>query len=371
MKKYTFTLKPITAVHIGTGDALSPIEYALSKKDQKDILFTFYPEKLVTLFTKEDREIFNKLIDQNNAVDLRIFLTDKAKNKNYVQECINYIAWISNEFKSKYEETKNDKNNALEIATTYKANKRIIIPGSSIKGAIRTAVLNASANIEQNRDYKVTEQDKRDDRRFQQRMLNYYDAKDDPFRAISLSDVSFIPKENLIVSPMMLAHFNSDDNPVGINIYVEALKGVLLNSENTGGGEITIKNELLDNRIMLEYNKSYILKRKNYHSISVLTNYITQFYNNVFTDEYNKVQEGKMDDSIKAIYDQIANYIDTDMKNNNEILIRIGRWSHIEAVTIENFRRPFNRRGSGKTRTLIQYNGGFYPMGWCAMKINL
>jgi CRISPR-associated protein Csm5 len=369
MKKYTFTLKPITAVHIGTGDFISPIEYAIWKKDQKDILFTFYPEKLVSLLNSEELKTFNSLVEQNNIVGLRTFLSDKAKCKDYVQTCINYIAWISNEFKNKYEETKNDKNNALEIATTYKANKRIIIPGSSIKGAIRTAVLNASANKEQNRDYKVTEQDKRDDRRFQQRMLNCYDAKDDPFRAISLSDVSFTPKENLIVSPMMLAHFNSDDNPVGINIYVEALKGVLLNSEITGSGEITIKNEILDK--IIEDNKSYILKKQNYHSISVLSNYIAEFYNNVFTDEYNKVQEGKIDDSIKAIYDQIANYIDMDMKKNNEILIRIGRWSHVEAVTIENFRRPFNRRGSGKTRTLIQYNGGFYPMGWCAMKINL
>lgn len=371
MKKYTFTLKPITAVHIGTGDALSPIEYALSKKDQKDILFTFYPEKLVTLFTKEDREIFNKLIDQNNAVDLRIFLTDKAKNKNYVQECINYIAWISEEFKKKYEETKNDKNNALEIATTYKANKRIIIPGSSIKGAIRTAVLNDSANKVQNKDYRETEQNKRDDRRFQQSMLNYYDAKDDPFRAISLSDVSFIAKENLIVSPMLLAHFNSDDNPVGINIYVEALKGVLLNSDVSSDGELTIRDEIINKKVSVKENKDFLLKKQQFHEIKSLTDDVDQFYNNIFTDEYNKVQESKMDDSIKNIYDQIANYIDTVMKNNKEILIRIGRWSHVEAVTIKNFRRPFNRKGYGKTRTLIQYNGGLYPMGWCAMKINL
>jgi len=370
MQKYTFTLKPITAVHIGTGDVISPLEYAIGKIEQKDILFTFYPEKLVSLLNSEELKTFNSLVEKNNIVGLRNFLSDKAKCKNYVQACINYIVWITDEFKKKYEQTKDDINNALEIATTYKANKRIIIPGSSIKGAIRTAVLNAIANQEQNKDYRVTEQDKRDDRSFQQRMLNYDDAKKDPFRAIYLSDVSFSPKENLIVSPMMLAHFNSEDNPVGINIYVEALKGVLLNSDISGIGEICIKNELLGQRIMANNNNEFILKKQKYHDINILSDYISIFYNNVFTDEYNKVQEGKMNDSIKAIYDQLANYIDRDMKKNNEILIRIGRWSHVEAVTIENFRRPFNRRGSGKTRTLIQYNGGFYPMGWCAMKIN-
>ncbi|HRU29249.1 MAG TPA: type III-A CRISPR-associated RAMP protein Csm5 [Treponema sp.] len=371
MKKYTFFLSPLTAVHIGTGEVISPIEYAIGRINQKDVLFTFYPEKLVSLFNNEELNVFNNLAEKNDIVGLRSFLSEKSKSKDYIQKCINYIAWISEEFKKKYEETKNDKNNALEIATTYKGNNKIIIPGSSIKGAIRTSILNCLSQQEQYADYRVTEQDKRDDRRFQQTLLDYYDAKNDPFRAISLSDVFFEPKENLIVSPMMLSHFNTNENPVGINIYIEALKGVLFNPDISGRGEIMIKDEMLDKKIILNENKTFILKRKKFHNIDDLSKCINDFYNNMFTDEYNKVQEGKMSDSIKAIYDQIADYIDTEMKNKNEILIRIGRWSHIEAVTVEKYRKPFNRKGYGKTRTLIQYNKALYPMGWCAMKINI
>lgn len=365
MQKYTFALKPITAVHIGTGDVISPLEYAIGKIEQKDILFTFNPEKLIALFKKDELDYFNNLVNQNKIIELRDFISKKAKSKEYIQECIDYIARISEEFKKKYEETKDDINNALEIATTYKANKRIIIPGSSIKGAIRTAVLNILARQVQAAD-AFSQEGKNE-----KIILKYHDAKNDPFRAISLSDVSFDLRDNLLVSPMTPVFYNSEKSPEGVNIYAEVLKGNLLGNNISETGEIAIHDKILNKRVQINENKSFYIEEREYHIISKLAEYINEFYKSVFIKEYTKVTNGTMNDSIKVIYDQIANYINTDMKNNNKILIRIGRWSHVEAVTIENFRRPFNRRGYGKTRTLIQYNGGFYPMGWCAMKINL
>ena len=58
--------------------------------------------------------------------------------------------------------------------------------------------------------------------------------------------------------------------------------------------------------------------------------------------------------------------------SENEFLLRIGHWSQVEFVTLEeNFRNPKTpvRKGKvmpyGTSRIVLNYNGQYLPMGWC------
>lgn len=69
-----------------------------------------------------------------------------------------------------------------------------VIPGSSLKGSIRTAILNAALDETYMRD-KLP----RDDRRLQQELLDYKDAKQDPFHAVQIGDCKFLAKGTQLV----------------------------------------------------------------------------------------------------------------------------------------------------------------------------
>ena len=61
----------------------------------------------------------------------------------------------------------------------------------------------------------------------------------------------------------------------------------------------------------------------------------------------------------------LKNQIDRITKEENSFVIRLGRWSQFEFVTLydENKKR-------GGTRTLFDYNGQYLPMGWCKCTIS-
>jgi hypothetical protein len=60
---------------------------------------------------------------------------------------------------------------------------------------------------------------------------------------------------------------------------------------------------------------------------------------------------------------------------DNEFPIRLGRFSHVECTTVDDYRKPKTRRtrdgrslpyGNGKTRTL---SAGTMPMGWAKVRL--
>ncbi|MEM5947013.1 type III-A CRISPR-associated RAMP protein Csm5 [Spirochaetia bacterium 38H-sp] len=354
-KKYKFELMPLTAIHIGNGESISPFQYTVARKNGQREVLIFYPEKLIHSLSKEDLSEYYKYTDKNDIKELRAFLSKKVTAK--FESCKKYTAKPSNEFVEKYKQTKTDINNILEIAEIYKNNNRLVVPGSSIKGAIRTAVLNNIADSCQEHNINNNREE------VEKKILGYHSAKDDPFRLISIEDVSYPIENNLIVSPLKLVHYDASINTRRINIYAEALKGLLIDSIPTiSSGEIIIHNELANKKV--ENKMDFILKNEKYYNIEKLAEYINNFFYKVFEKEYKKIRQSYHDDNIKKTYDQIAEYI-KETKDKGEILLRLGRWSHIEAMTIEKVRR----KKHSKTRTLMEYNGQLYPMGWCTMKI--
>lgn len=116
IKKYKVEI--ISPVHIGSGDKISPIEYILEDK--------FYRINMDSLFEDKDfpREEF--IEKAKTQIYLGDFYSQAKKHKSYYLEIC--------------EELKRRKI-IKEVLEFIKSGGKVFIPGSSLKGAIRTAII--------------------------------------------------------------------------------------------------------------------------------------------------------------------------------------------------------------------------------------
>ena len=118
MKK-VYRIEILSPLHIGNGNKINPIEYLLDEK--------FYRIDMDSLF-KDENFAVNKFIEKANKC---FYLGDFYPN--IAKQHIKYSLEISEELKKKKK--------IKEIHEFIKSGGRVYIPGSSIKGAIRTALL--------------------------------------------------------------------------------------------------------------------------------------------------------------------------------------------------------------------------------------
>ena len=74
-----------------------------------------------------------------------------------------------------------------------------------------------------------------------------------------------------------------------------------------------------------------------------------QFYKNSDSTKTHFIEE--LSEEIKKI---------TTNQNNDSFIIRLGKWSQFEFVTLFDDKHTY-----GTSRTVLNYNGQYLPMGWC------
>lgn len=372
MKRYRLKIRPLTAVHIGTGDTIDPLEYTLKLNSLGETIFLrYFPEKVVQNLSREDLEQFRRLNDKRDVVALRSFLGDRAG-----LESAWYTAAVTSTFRIQVEQKRDDWANSLEIEESYRApgQKSPVIPGSSIKGALRTAVLSERAR--KHTAPQVLKEAAADRNRFgtkfQKEVLHYSQPNDDPFRMLSVEDCPFPARGTQLIGRLFqYKPFRRDGNTFeSIAIHAELIRGELLGCkeapecgllfdpdlprfEAPGWGCLKGKagRKLIDRPI----------------SIKEMTQASDEFYLNAFNHEYNEFLKNA-EDPVYSPGKRLSDRIDELMKEG-EHLVRMGRWSHVESVTVEGYRRPWSKRGYGKTRTLLEHEGEYFLMGWCTYSL--
>jgi CRISPR-associated protein Csm5 len=121
-----YTLETISPVHIGTGDIISPIEYVIDDK--------FYRVDMDELFK-------DKVFDNDKFIESakggQLYLGDFAPDlgKKHVRYLVDIFPSTKNSLQ------KSIGGRSSEVREFIKTGDALYIPGSSIKGAIRTAIL--------------------------------------------------------------------------------------------------------------------------------------------------------------------------------------------------------------------------------------
>jgi len=332
MKIYELKCEILTPLHIGDGSELQPYEYIITDKFYKIPLEDFILDLPV-----EKQKVITDLMEQD-IVKLRQFLKDNLDPLRFGE----YFVEVSNKLKSSYNTKIADELNQLLISPFIRTSNRPYIPGSSLKGAIRTAVVAyfAGKNIQE-----------RNARNLEARVLGYgffnqrrqkfqINLQNDPFRAIKITD-SFLPENSTLIEEATTITKQGE-----IKVFREVTYSKLTNHSLEFTTELRIDDNLI--------NKNPKIRKK--LNIETLTNACNEFYNIVIQHEKDKYFRNNP--MVKGIYNQLS----SQLKQDKSFILRLGWGSGKNSVTL-NLKK--DRPQYVKTRRLINK---IYPLGWIKAK---
>lgn len=380
-KIYTIEIEPLTGVHIGTGEKLTPIDYAVKPINRKEMYLKFSSDKILDRLISEgsDLSAFYTASDNRNMKALRDFFhTNLTKSSD-----IDYPCDVTAGFSQAYTRNKNKDplENAAEVLQMYRpaGSKQPVIPGSSLKGAIRTAVLNDLLNGLAEKDFNEQEklfESEKNKAKFesvlQHRLLRCNDPKNDPFRTVLIEDTVFEPKNTQLVGLLKNISASNDELiPLQLQLQAEVLRGTLIGGSAKAHTHLIIDEGL--QRASIAENEGKKNKGFRFNKAISMVD-IAAACNIFFWDEF--------DSEYKNFYKNVASGTDIIVKLRTQLdaasstkgsfIVRVGRWSQIEFMTFEEaFRQPKvpmkggKLRESGTTRTVFDYDGEYVPLGWC------
>ncbi|HDK26255.1 MAG TPA: type III-A CRISPR-associated RAMP protein Csm5, partial [Candidatus Atribacteria bacterium] len=247
MKKYKLIGEILSPLHIGTGSEIEFFDYLIKNGKFYKIIFNDF---FLNLEESEKNKLIT-LINQNRLLEIRKFMTSIWDSQRFPFE---YSCAVSEEVNKLYISNINNIENQLLInpfiRTTTK--KDPYLPGSSLKGAIRTALINELAK---NKQINTKKADKIEGNVLD--CLNNWGRLNptrDPFRAIKIKD-AYLSSDDIMIAKVV--HIKKDKfaklKPLGMQIFAELTYSTL------SGKRVKFETELaIDNTLQ----KTNFIKRK-------------------------------------------------------------------------------------------------------------
>ncbi len=347
-ESYKIRAEILSPVHIGDGTELEPLEYVI-----KDRFYKVNMEEWLSALSGEKTEEFKKLTGKDYAqkttlVALRKFVKNNIDTGKYTE----WVVDVSDDARNKYDEKFDETENQLTMSPFIRTGNKPFLPGSSIKGALKTAYLNflkknSPVLKEKNRADLVEGElfkaniEGRDGR-------IRFDIDKDPFRAIKIKD-AFLPEGATFFGEVI--NYNKKDgrlNPTTIQILSEVTYGSLIEKPVSMEFEISLDKKVLCNR------ESGIDKIHETISLNSLLEACDNFYRSALNEEKDKFLSGVSGgDVIGKVYQQILDHA------KGGYLFRLGWGSGLISMTIAQDIRT--ERRYGKSKHLVM---GKYPMGF-------
>lgn len=397
LQHYTLTYTPLSPIHIGTGDSYEPTNYVIDD----GTLYEFDTGGALAALTASDRNELNRIVNARANEDMlkavqRFFYERREALKPWAINAMPVLDGVADLYGKRIGQTANRESggsqvlNRLEIdRTAYNpVNRQPVLFGSSIKGAIRTALLNQVNQGERASERKGLHE-------FQGRLFQYRDPErgkltleQDPLRLIQLGDAAWDTAQCLPATQIYLA-VNRKKSPVvdengalrqamGENLY-QILECVPAFYGNGLNGQMTIQH------VGLEAPKKLPAKSLRF-SITNIAMACNHFYLPQLKSECTLLQERGYGDGnwLKQLAELLA-MAQERIKTGKVFLLRIGRHSGAEAVTISGARNGNIKimKGKGqqpkyadapKTLWLAandpKQRTGLLPFGWLLVEIH-
>jgi CRISPR-associated protein Csm5 len=369
IKSYRLLLTPLSPIHIGTGESFEPTHYVI----EDEVLFEFDTSAVVGAINDADRkkllEIGSRRPDHTmiQAVQ-RFFFKQRAPLMAYALHHVPVLPGVATLYASRVGQVANREAdgstvlNRLEIDRTAfePASRKPVLYGSSLKGAIRTALLDGV-----NRGARANE--RKGLHEFQGRIFQYYDSERrrlqlerDPMRLIQLADARWRGPKTL---PPTRVHFavNRKRAPVvderGVlrksqadNLY-QILECISPGLYRGFAGNLTLQSlSALADRFAGSVPASALR-----FSIQQIVRACNAFYQRILENELQKMHErGYVEDAwVKGIL-HLLHTSKERLERGEAFLLRVGRHSGAESVTLNGVRSIKIIRGKdseGKMRT--------------------
>lgn len=379
IKAYECILTPLTPIHIGSGNELTPYNYVI----KNDKFYRISLERVIPQLSEKEKEELIRILETNNFIKIRSFIQKVYMPKyGYYYSCsvdedviIKYESKIAGSKKSNEE-------NKLSVEEFIGNHIGKYIPGSSIKGAIRNAYL--GSNMTSKQYYKIKrdssketmpfwiDKDKRKAKEESDRReatiigLSERNSFYDPFKKLLVKDSECL--KDLVEVREVSRLSKKRSMPLGS---YEVTKSIL-----STGDIIEVKFEMDINNIILPTNKSLndvYFKNNKRATKPIVNEYKTLiiekekeeglFY--CLNEKASKVLEEEMKffdkvgdiDGLKAC-EKIKKYM-SELKSN-EVLIKFGKGAGFNSTTLNVFNEEVQEV---YTRTTVSS----LPCGWAIL----
>lgn len=205
LESHNLVISTLSPVHVGCGEDYEPTNYVI---DDKGVLHAFDPALLLARLAQKQREELLRALDDRSPIlaAQRFFFRHRETAIEIASHRVPVAPAVARFYTARIGQVANREQgggqviNKLEIARTAfnPISGLPILPGSSLKGAIRTAILEAlRANT--NRRYPITDQEAarnneaaRQAKEMERDILGgSFDT--DPMRLVKIADAAFVP----------------------------------------------------------------------------------------------------------------------------------------------------------------------------------
>lgn len=391
MATYIFKAQALTPIHVGCGTEINPTEFFIKGKlinnKPHNELFRFNPNEVLSNLNPEEAERFMQISQRSDLKEIQRFLKSKVEHKNDLDK-IDVSSEFAEEFNRKFSNP--DNSFRVDMMPRNMHNGQVYIPGSSIKGAIRTAVVNYFTNInEKTRNHvqlAVNEETylPKKSKILEEKALNHSQSQTekDVFRLIDIEDAT-IPQNSTRID--RASNFNPK-NPGSekIQIWLERLKSRADSIKTVPKFDIKLH---IDEKAMNHEGVKNTLGR--IIDFQTIINSCNKFFWGRFEAEgdkfYGRQTNSKHWQEIRNLFNAGKEIIDPstpkwcdENQNKFRIILRIGHFSHFECLSVDSLRQTKNPRthlmiDEGETRTRCIMSNGMQPMpfGWLVMTCQL
>lgn len=357
MKHQYYRLEALTPVHIGTGESLDPFSYVIKNGELHYVDLTGWVES-----HPDPEGLARKLSGEVHAVRAHI-----AETIDLAKFSLSSAKVLSKSIQDEYRQKLKDPRNQLKIAPALKntANYSLIIPGSSIKGAIRTAVidmLDREHNLKLKQATQNDTQQRTRTRQYEDCLKSALgDIGSNAFKNLKVSDFEAPRGTSAVITANEIGK-KPDKQPTPKDP-CEVLPGACMGEGvmlpgKIGVGAATAAEPKGEKLVISFAGKKLSL------STEQLAELCCTFYRKRYLEEkktfYGLPHFAKTVRALEAVEKAI---LDTPP---GTFLLRIGHYSHVECMTItDNLPETRMMKGRllpfGTTRTLAD---GVHPFGW-------
>jgi len=372
MKYKTAMLQALSPVHIGTGQILDPLSYLIRKEGNLYWLHNIDLAKWVGQYS--DQQELTTFINENDLVTIRSRIAKEID----VDSCtIAKTRVYSREIVDEYCEKLSDMNtvNQLKIVPTMRnpLTQAPLIPGSSIKGSISTALLDyvdrkyqLGLKEAKKRDEEAKKQKRRSDEYHRIISEIFGDIRNSVFKDFKISDFEFGAVDSVYVTAVEISQNPDRENSTPKDPCEVISNKLMLTEPPVIAGRIGI------GAINKHYSDTLFIRRNRFNEKWALSN-IMSICNDFYKERYRAEKDKFYRLLHLAATSEELETIDNEIERPGpgEMILRVGHYSHVECVTITN-NAPFTRVVNGKkmphgtTRTLAN---GVFPFGWVKIKV--
>ncbi len=372
MAVYRCRLIPLTPIHVGAGETIALEDYFLA--DSK--LTRFHPPAVLRAMSDAERNRYMGLLSGGD--------TNMSDALKLLRECAQKTpgSWIySIEVGAASRQSLAEALNKVETSRGEvhpliwnEVRREAVLPGSAIKGAIRTALLSGTVagTAKSNPEWKI-EWEKRLEKscksgetanlseELERELFRQGRTKIewDPFRFLKVSDVSVSP-DHVRVDRAVVLRQRGDNSTRGIQMHFERITAVADDSQ------------LMELEFDLVLEKEEKAWRENMHQFLAQVPSLTQILSTLRFHYLKRAADeiNRFPDLYRGSWARAFN----KAKQEGFALLRLGRFSHFESLSVEGLRKTQDRLGrwieEGTSRTYCTPDGTKkMPFGWALLQV--